>query len=71
MYFWLVLGKTKPKNETIRCILCLKHLVRGSEVILRLKRCILFGGWSSDRYEEGLNLCHAPNLNFGHILILK
>ena len=37
MHFWSDLGKIKPRNEEIRCILCLRSPSVGPEVILGLK----------------------------------
>ena len=67
MRFWSVLGKIKPRNEKNGCILCLSVLLGGSEVILELKIWIFyhFEGWSSDRYEGGLNLFYPPETDFG------
>ena len=67
MHFWSDLGRIKPRNEEIGCTLCLKRLSRGSEVIVELKIWIFhhFGGWSSDRYEGGMNLLYAPETDFG------
>ncbi len=45
--------------------------VRGRSEAQKIYFFSVFWGWSSDRYEGGLNLYHGPNANFGHILILK
>ena len=72
MRFWPVLGKIKPRNENSRCILCRDSLTScfggvRSFWILELKIWIFhqFGGWSSDRYEGGLNLFYAPETDIG------
>ena len=67
MRFWLFLSKMKPRNETSRCMLCLKCLSWWSGVILGLKIWIfiIWGGWSSDRYERSLNFLYVPDANFG------
>ena len=37
VHFWSDLGKIKPRNEEIGCILCPERLSLGSELILGLR----------------------------------